>query len=155
MKKKAQAGNDSSNLPQNLCMQGKICSHHSCPYGIAFWLSARLVIERFRVRIPAGAGKEFSSLELTFCADCYSVSVPPRVTAVARKRPHTHSVKSAGGKLHLITHTPLTQRRRGVLTLLPGIVREPVRETSSHATLQGTLDYRRLSSLSCCGPILA
>ena len=29
----------------------------------------------------------FFSPELYFCADSYSVSVPPRVTAVARKRP--------------------------------------------------------------------
>ena len=47
-----------------------------------------LVIERLRVRIPAGAAEEyFSSPELTFCADSYSVPVPPLVTAVARKRP--------------------------------------------------------------------
>ena len=39
--------------------------------------SAGLVIERLRVRIPAGAAGEFSSPELTLCADSYSVSVPP------------------------------------------------------------------------------
>ena len=39
--------------------------------------SAELVIERLRVRIPAGAAGEFSSLELTLCADSYPVSVPP------------------------------------------------------------------------------
>ena len=44
------------------------------------------MIERLRVRIPAGAATEFSSPESTLCADSYSVSVPPRVTAVARKR---------------------------------------------------------------------
>ena len=32
-----------------------------------------------RVRIPAGAAGEFSSPELTLCADSYSVSVPPLV----------------------------------------------------------------------------
>ena len=31
--------------------------------------------------------EELSSPELTFCADSYSVPVPPLVTAVARKRP--------------------------------------------------------------------
>ena len=46
--------------------------------------SAGLVIERLRVRIPAG---EFSSPELTLCADSYLVSVPSRVTAEARKDP--------------------------------------------------------------------
>ena len=38
--------------------------------------SAGLVIERLRVRIPAGAAGEFSSPESTLCADSYSVSVP-------------------------------------------------------------------------------
>ena len=45
------------------------------------------MIERLRVRIPAEPAGEFSSPESTLCADSYSVSVPPRVTAVARKRP--------------------------------------------------------------------
>ena len=43
------------------------------------WLvgySAGLVIERLRVRILAAAAGEFSSPELTFCADSYSVSFP-------------------------------------------------------------------------------
>ena len=44
------------------------------------------MIERLRVRVPAGAAGDFSSPELTLCADSYSVSIPPRVTAVARKR---------------------------------------------------------------------
>ena len=35
------------------------------------------VIERLRVRIPAGTTGEFSSPELTLCVDSYSVSVPP------------------------------------------------------------------------------
>ena len=55
--------------------------------------SARLVIERLRVRIPAGAAGEFSSPESTLCAESYSVSVPPRVTAVARKRPRSFCQK--------------------------------------------------------------
>ena len=45
---------------------------------IACWYkSAGLVIERLRVRIPAGAAGEFSSPELALCADYYSVSIPP------------------------------------------------------------------------------
>ena len=51
------------------------------------------MIQRLRVRIPAGAAGEFSSPELTLCADSYSVCVPPptpppipRVTAVAGKK---------------------------------------------------------------------
>ena len=44
------------------------------------------MIERLRVRIPAGAAGKFSSPELSLCANSYSVSVPPRITAEARKR---------------------------------------------------------------------
>ena len=47
------------------------------------------MIERLRVRIPAEAAGEFSSPELTLCADSYSVSVPFRVTAVAGKKKNT------------------------------------------------------------------
>ena len=42
------------------------------------------MIERLRVQVRAEAAGEFSSPELTFCADSYSVSVPPCVTTVAR-----------------------------------------------------------------------
>ena len=41
------------------------------------------MIERLRVRIPAGTAGEFSSLESTLCP------FNPRVTAVARKRPRS------------------------------------------------------------------
>ena len=39
--------------------------------------SAGLVIERLRVRIPAGAVGAFSSPELTLCVGSYWVSIPP------------------------------------------------------------------------------
>ena len=45
------------------------------------------MIERSQVRVLAGAVGEFSSPELTFCADSYSVSVPPCVTTVACTSP--------------------------------------------------------------------
>ena len=66
-----------------------------------------------------------------------------------------HSAKSAGGRLHLKTHTPLTQRCRSGLTML--LSRHSVGtypETSSHATCQGTFCLSHLSSLSHCGLIL-
>ena len=44
------------------------------------------MIDRSRVRISAGAAGEFSSPEVTSCADSYSEPMLPRVTAVARKR---------------------------------------------------------------------
>ena len=51
------------------------------------------MVERLRVRIPAGTAGEFSSSESTLCTDSHSVSVPPRVTAVARKRPKSFCQK--------------------------------------------------------------
>ena len=44
------------------------------------------MIERSRVRIPAGAAGEFSSPGSTFCADSFRYPFYPRVTAVARKK---------------------------------------------------------------------
>ena len=67
-----------------------------------------------------------------------------------------YSAKSAGGRLHLNTHTRLTQRSRSGLTML--LSRQSVGtypETSSHATRHGKLSHSRLSSLSHCGLILA
>ena len=96
------------------------------------------MIERLRVRIPAEAAVEFSSPELTLCADSYSV-------------PQWHvkdlgqCAKSEDGRLHLNTHTPCTHRSRSGLTMPRS--RHSVgiyQETSSHATRQGTLDGSRL-----------
>ena len=63
------------------------------------------MIKRLRVRIPAGAAEEFSSPELTLCADSYSAFIAPPQWHV--KDPG-HSAKSAGGWFHQNTHTPLT-----------------------------------------------
>ena len=66
-----------------------------------------------------------------------------------------YSAKSAGGRLHLNTHTPLTQRSQSGLTM--PLCRHSVGiypETSSHATCQGTFGHNRLRSLSHCGLIL-
>ena len=128
--------------------------------------SAGLVSERLRVRIPAGAAREYSSPELSLCDDSYSLSVSSPVLPQWHVKKKTnkknnrtkngHSTKSAGGRLHLTTHTPLTQRSRSGLT--PPLSRhrvETYQETSSHATCQRTLGYSRLSSLSHCGLILA
>ena len=67
-----------------------------------------------------------------------------------------HPAKSAVGRLHLNTHTCLIQRGRSGLTmLLFGHSVGTYQETSSYATLQGTLGHSRLSSLNHCGLILA
>ena len=114
------------------------------------------MFERSRVRIPAGAAGEFSSPELTLCADSYSVSVPPPVLPQWHVKDPGHSAKSAVGRLHLNTHTPLTHRSR--IGLAMPLSRHRVGtypETISHATCQETFDHSRLRSLSHCGLILA
>ena len=60
-----------------------------------------------------------------------------------------HSTKSAGGKLHLYTHTHFTQRSLSGPTML--LSRHSVGtclEMSSHTTCQGTFGHSHLSSLS-------
>ena len=51
------------------------------------------MIERLRVRSPAGAAGEFSSSESTLCADYYWCPFHPCVIAVARKRPRSFCQK--------------------------------------------------------------
>ena len=118
------------------------------------------MIERLRVRILAGAAGEFSSPESTLCADslfgvCFTLVLPQW-----HVKDPGHSAKStdgrADGRLHLNTHTPLTQRSRSGLTM--PLCRHSIgtyQDMSLHATRQGTLGQSRLSSLSHCGLILA
>ena len=113
------------------------------------------MIERLRVQVLAGAAGEFSSPESTFYADLFVVCSTPVLPQWHVKDPG-HSAKSAGGRLHLNMHTPLTQRSQGGLTML--LCMHSVgtyQETSSHATHLGTLGLNRLSSLSHCGLIMA
>ena len=93
------------------------------------WSNAGLVFERLRVRIPAGAAGEFSSPELTLCADSYSVSVlPPCLLSLSDVTDPSHSAKSAGGRLHLNTHTPLIKQVGMSWPCCPGIVWENITE---------------------------
>ena len=76
------------------------------------------MIKRWQVRILAGAVGEFSSPELTLCADSLSgVCSTPMLPRGHVKDPD-HSAKSAGGRLHLNSYTPLTHRNWSALTLL-------------------------------------
>ena len=105
--------------------------------------------------IHTGSAGEFSSPESTLCADSYLVSVPPPCYQWQVKDPD-HSAKSAGGRLHLNMHTPLTERIWCGLTM--PLFRHSVGtylETSSHTTCQGPYCHSHLSSLSHCGLILA
>ena len=94
------------------------------------FLSAGLVIERSRVRIPAGTAGEFFSPELTLCADSNSVSVPP---------PCYHS-----GTLRTPVILPKVQWQvtpKHAYSLYSTMSRHSVGtypETSSHATCQVT-----------------
>ena len=65
-----------------------------------------LVIDRSRVRIPAGAAEEFSSPGSTFCADSYFGIRSTPVLPHKHVKDPGHSAKSAGGRLQLNTHTP-------------------------------------------------
>ena len=91
------------------------------------------MIKRLRVRIPAGAGTEFSSPELTLCADSYSVFVPSKRLPQWHIKDPGQSAKSAGDRLYLNTYACWTQRSRSGLTM--PLSRHSVGtypETSSH-----------------------
>ena len=64
------------------------------------------MIERSRVRIPAGAAGKFSSPGSTFCADSNLGILYTPVLPQWRVKDPGHSAKSAGGRLQLNTHTP-------------------------------------------------
>ena len=122
---------------------------------IACWLKRWTRNERLQVWILAGAVRKLSSPESTLCADSLlSVRSTPMLPQWHVKDPG-HSAQSADDKLHLNTHTPLTQRSRSGLTML--LSRHSVgtyQETSWHATHQGTFGHSHLSLLSHIGIIL-
>ena len=116
------------------------------------------MIERLRVRIPAGAAGDFSPPELTLCADSYSMSDLLPVLPQWHVKARGHSAKSAGGRLHLNIHTPLTQHSWSGLTMplsRHGVGNVVNQVMSSHATHQGILPHSCLSLLSHCGLTLA
>ena len=74
-------------------------------------------MERLRVWIPAEGAREIFSPGSTLCADSYSVSVPTPVLPQWHVKDPGHSARSADGRFHLNTHTPLTQQSRSGLTM--------------------------------------
>ena len=99
----------------------------------------------------AGAAGEFISPESTLCADSHLVSVSTPVLPQLHVKDPGHSATSVGGRLHLNTHTPLTQQSRSGLTMpLSKHSVGTYQETSSRATRQGSLGHNHLSSLSHC-----
>ena len=100
-----------------------------------------------QVRVLAGVVGEFSSSELTLCVDSQLVSVPPHVTAVARKRPRLFCQKwQVAGYTWTCIHPWPNKVHVGWLCCR-SIVWEPSREKSSHATCQGTLGHNHPSFL--------
>ena len=91
------------------------------------------------------------------CGNVFGVrSTPVLPQWHVKKKKTGHSAKSAGGRLHLNTHTPLTQRSRSGLTMpLSMHSVGTYQESSSYATREGTLGYSLLSSLTHRGVILA
>ena len=80
---------------------------------------------------------KFSTPQLTWCADSYLAFVPTPVLPQWHVKDPSHSAKSTGGRLHLNTHTPLTQQSWSGLTM--PLCKHSVgtyQETSSHATCQ-------------------
>ena len=63
------------------------------------------------------SGRIFFFPELTFSADSHSVSVPPLLLQ-CHVKDSGHCAKSADGRLHLNTHTPLTEQSQSGLTVL-------------------------------------
>ena len=101
----------------------------------------------------SGGRNFFSGVNFLCCL--IRCSFHPRVTAVARKRTG-HSAESASGRLHLNTHTPLTQRSRSGLTMpLSRHCVGTYQKMSSHAAPQGTHGHSPFSSLSHFGLNLA
>ena len=124
--------------------------------GEACWLERRTRRDRKVAKLNPGrsGGRIFFSRVNFVCWLLFGVRSTPLLPQWHVKDP-SHSAKSAGGKLHLNTHTPLTQRSWSGRTMLQS--RHSVgsyQETSSHATRKGTLGHSRFRSLSHCGGIL-
>ena len=124
--------------------------------GIACWSESRTRDRKVASSIPGRSGGIIFLSRVNFvCWLLFGVRSTPVLPQWHVKDPGP-SAKSTGGRLHLNTHTPLTQRSRSGLTLpLSRQSMGTYPETRSHATRQGTFGHSRPSSLSHCGLILA
>ena len=111
---------------------------------------------RDRKAASSNSGRSIYFSRVNFvCWFLFGVHSTPMLLQWQAKEPG-HSARSAGGRLYINTHTPLTQQSQNGLTML--LFRHSVgayQEMSSHATCQGTPNHSHLSSLSQCGLILA
>ena len=138
----------------------RIESHVSNPIeagaGIACWSESRTRDRKDASSNPGRSGGRIFFTRVNFlCWLLFGVRSIPVLPQWQVKDPG-QSAKSAGGRLQLNTHTPLTHRSRSGLTMpLSRHCVGTYPETSSHATGQGTFSHSRLSSLSHCRLILA
>ena len=143
------------------CKQPKVLSHwlvftYQPGAGIACWAERRSRDRKVASSNPGGSGGRIFFSRVNFvCWLLFGVRSTPMLPQWHVKH-SGHCAKSAGGRLHLNTHTAMTQRSRSGLTM--PLSRHSVgtdQETNSHATRQRTLRHSRISSLSHCGLIPA
>ena len=139
--------------------------HRCYRFGIlltwSYWSSLDIILYVHRYRKVASSnpgrswGRFFFSRVSFVCWLLFGVRSIPVLPQWHIKDP-SHCAKSAGGRLHLNMHTPLTKwSQSGLTMLLSRHSLETYQETSLHATHQGILGYSRLSLLSHCRLILA
>ena len=120
---------------------------------------AWFVIERSRVRFPAESGGRIFFSRVDFL--CWLIRYPLRQRVItAHVKQSVILPKKKKKKMQVAGYSqtrihPWPKEVRVGWLCCPGIERKPVRETSSHATRQGTLVHSRLELLSHCGLILA
>ena len=123
---------------------------------IACWLERLTHDGKVLSSNPGVSGRRIFFSRVNFvCWLLFSVRSTPVLTQWHVKD-LSHSAKSAGGRLLLNMHTPLTHRSWSGLVM--PLSRHSVgicHKMSSHATHQGTLAHSCLSSLTHCGLILA
>ena len=115
--------------------------------GIACWLERQTCGWKVANSNPSRSGGRFFFSRVNFvCWFIFAVHSTPVLLQQHVKKNPSHSAKSAGGRLHLNTHTPLTQQSWSGLT--KPLSRHSVGiypETSSHTTHQGTHGYTPVS----------
>ena len=118
------------------------------PHFLLWQLCILSLLEESRARdrkVPSSSsgwnGGRIFAPELTFCADSYSVSVPPRVTAVAHKRHQKY--KWLVAPKYAYTFDPMKSEWAdyAFCTQCGNLL---LRKTSSHGTYQGILGHSRL-----------
>ena len=141
---------------QNFTVANFLSGCHDLGTRIACWLECQTHDWKIASSNPSKSSRRFSFPTVNFVRWLlFRVRSTPVLLQWHIKDP-VHFAKSAGGRLHLNTHTPLTHQSQSGPTM--PLSRQSVgiyQETSSHATCQGTLGYSPLSSLSHCQLILA